>query len=228
MSRAKLEYISICMDYQTIYNNLILKRQQEPATGYTENHHIVMKSMGGLDNPSNLVRLSGREHWIAHLLLWKIHRNRKTAFACTMMARKGKASGRTEIHNSRMYEAIKKEIRLKGVSNETKRKISSSLKNNTPWNKGVKTPQEVKEKISKAMQGKNKGRIASLETRINLSVAMKGKGKGMPKSEEWKMKVSKKMKGRKLSEETKIKMSKAKTGKKRPKEEVKNKISESQ
>lgn len=77
--------INIYMNHQYIYDCLIQKRQREPATGYTERHHILPRSMGGSDDPSNLVVLTGREHWIAHLLLWKIHRNRQTAFACRMM-----------------------------------------------------------------------------------------------------------------------------------------------
>ena len=98
------------MNYKLIYDILIQKRKQDPATGYTENHHIVMRSMGGLDDKENLVRLTGREHWIAHRLLHKIHQNQKTACACHMMAMRCEERGIPEIKNSRAYEYIRKEF----------------------------------------------------------------------------------------------------------------------
>lgn len=39
---------------------------------YFETHHIVPKSLGGTDDKNNLVNLTAREHYIAHLLLVKI------------------------------------------------------------------------------------------------------------------------------------------------------------
>jgi hypothetical protein len=95
------------MDYKTIYDNLIKHRQEHPAEGYTEQHHIVMRSMGGSNESSNLVSLTGREHWIAHLLLYKIHRNKLSAYACHMMAMKCEKRGIPHVRNSRMYEKIR-------------------------------------------------------------------------------------------------------------------------
>jgi hypothetical protein len=63
--------------------------------------------MGGSDDSSNLVVLTGREHWVAHLLLWKIHKTPAMAFACNMMAMKRKERGISNIKNSRMYEHIR-------------------------------------------------------------------------------------------------------------------------
>jgi hypothetical protein len=98
------------VNYQRIYNNLISFRQCNPVTGYTENHHIVMRSMGGSDDASNLVRLTGREHWVAHLLLYKIHKNSQSVHACNMMAMRCEERGIPYIKNSRMYEAIRKKV----------------------------------------------------------------------------------------------------------------------
>lgn len=63
------------MNYQKIYDAIIAKRQSAPHNGYVEVHHILPKSLGGLDTKSNLVALSAREHFICHLLLVKIHEN---------------------------------------------------------------------------------------------------------------------------------------------------------
>ena len=69
--------ISSCMNYDKIYNSLIKQRQiKHPAADvYTENHHITPKCLGGKNNPSNLVKLTAREHFIAHRLLCKIYKN---------------------------------------------------------------------------------------------------------------------------------------------------------
>lgn len=95
------------MNYLKIYNDLVAHRKQNPAKGYTENHHIVMRSMGGSDTADNLVRLTGREHWVAHLLLYKIHRNSQTIHACNMMAMRCEERGIAYIKNSRTYEKIR-------------------------------------------------------------------------------------------------------------------------
>jgi hypothetical protein len=51
--------------------------------------------MGGSDEPSNLVDLTPREHYLAHWLLFKIHRNGKTAAALALMTEtRGRRRGR--------------------------------------------------------------------------------------------------------------------------------------
>ena len=99
------------MDYKLIYENLIQKRRDNPIeTGYKENHHIVMKSMGGSDDKSNIIVLTAREHYIAHLLLHRIHHRKETACAVWMMQCKSETNERNYIINSRMYEWARKEF----------------------------------------------------------------------------------------------------------------------
>ena len=73
------------MNYQWHYNKLIETRKSLNRSkidgNYYELHHIVLKSMGGSNNKENLILLTAREHFVAHWLLWRIHRNRQTAFA---------------------------------------------------------------------------------------------------------------------------------------------------
>lgn len=93
------------MDYKKIYDLLIARRQlNAPTDSYTEVHHILPKAVGGSDEPSNLVRLSGREHYVAHLLLAKIDPCRKNIFALWMMQCSSRCHpvGR-HISKSRMY-----------------------------------------------------------------------------------------------------------------------------
>ena len=67
------------MNYQKIYEQLIRFRQNNPAKKdpavcqhftEVEVHHIVPRSFGGSDDPSNLVELTLREHFVAHRLLY--------------------------------------------------------------------------------------------------------------------------------------------------------------
>jgi hypothetical protein len=53
---------------------------------YTEIHHIVPRCIGGDDNPENLAVLTPEEHFVAHLLLMKMHPdNAKLVYAAFMM-----------------------------------------------------------------------------------------------------------------------------------------------
>ena len=63
------------MDYKKIYFQLIEKARtrgsdKKELPYYTESHHIVLRSLGGSDDPDNLVLLTAREHFVAHKLLW--------------------------------------------------------------------------------------------------------------------------------------------------------------
>ena len=83
------------MDYIKHYEALCNGRQSmQRAKGgetYYELHHILPKSLGGLDLQENLVLLTAREHYIAHLLLYVIYKQkggsafRKMAFALVSM-----------------------------------------------------------------------------------------------------------------------------------------------
>jgi hypothetical protein len=63
------------MNYQRIYNDFIADRRikEQTLTGYSEKHHILPRSLGGLDSAENLIRISADDHLMAHMLLAKIH-----------------------------------------------------------------------------------------------------------------------------------------------------------
>lgn len=122
------------MNYQKIYQNLIEKRQYNPVEGYSESHHIIPRCIGGSDNYENLIYLSAREHFIAHVLLVKIYKNKKLLYAANMMSNFKK-------YNSKQYSWLKELHFNTPVSEETKKKISEG-------NKGKKVSEETKIKIS--------------------------------------------------------------------------------
>jgi hypothetical protein len=83
------------MNYKKIYQDLVDTRlsmkidrlNQKKSGVYFEGHHIIPKSKGGLGtstrakNNPNIVLLTAREHFLAHWLLWRIHRDRSSALA---------------------------------------------------------------------------------------------------------------------------------------------------
>jgi len=197
------------MNYKWHYDNLIkTRRERVPIQGaYYEKHHIVMKSMGGNNSKENLILLTPREHFLAHWLLWRIHRNRSTAYAFFGMCSRGKKV----IKNSRAFEEARNvfsnERRGKKMSDEQKKKLSEK-------NKGKKHSQATKEKISISRKDYvnnggigNLGKKHSIETKEKISKAHKGFH-----TEETKNKISSSHKGLKHSMETKNKISESKKG----------------
>jgi hypothetical protein len=100
------------MDYKKIYDDLIESRKMRPKLEgvYYEEHHILAKCMGGSNEKSNLIYLTAREHFLAHLLLAQVYGGELwfAAQAMTMTS-----SGRKL--NSRMFSLVReqwsKEIR---------------------------------------------------------------------------------------------------------------------
>jgi len=92
-----------------------------------EKHHIIPKSEGGKDEPDNLVNLTAREHYIAHLLLARIYDDRAMWEAIVMMRTK-RHNGRAFKYNSRLFE--KEKIRIA-------QKRSENMKGRRAWNKGL-------------------------------------------------------------------------------------------
>lgn len=92
------------MDYKKIYDDLCNSRKHrllEKEIGY-EIHHILPRSMGGTDEDENLVKLTYREHFIAHLLLSRAYPNNiGYKLACVYFLK------RPDIMGSRTYQNIK-------------------------------------------------------------------------------------------------------------------------
>ena len=161
------------MDYQKIYDDLICHAKEFPLSGYTEVHHIIPVCLGGDNSKNNLVKLSARQHFIAHHLLYKIHKTPKLCFAWYNMCRVGKAQEARTI-NSKHFAKVKA-IRSK-VMSETSKGSDNHFFNKFHTEK-------TKLKISEA----NRGRKRTDEHKAAISLAAK-----RPKSEEHKRKIGRK------------------------------------
>ena len=96
------------MNYENLYVNLLVKHgtEERPSGGYYERHHIVPLSLGGSNDADNLVYLPGRVHFIAHWVLYKIHRNNEMARAFYGMCDTYRRPERPK-PTSRAYESAK-------------------------------------------------------------------------------------------------------------------------
>lgn len=102
--------------YLVWYENLVAKARTRPLLeGYVERHHVVPVSLGGNNRLENIITLSAREHYIAHLLLWRMSMDKKSHNKMTMALHVmvngsgHKKQDRSYLVPSRIYEANRKE-----------------------------------------------------------------------------------------------------------------------
>ena len=192
--------------YTKYYNLIIDNRKNNPVSDqYTEMHHIIPRSLGGSDDPENLVALSAREHFICHWLLTKMYSGKdrgKMINAMYMMRGKSTHQKRYESKiTARIYENLREEYS----------KYISKM------NTGRIQPPDEKERQIAAITGRKRGPFSN-EWRENLSKNHKSKrGFDVSLSDETRKKISEGAKGRKQSPETIAKKADAVRGSKREK-----------
>lgn len=198
------------MDYLKHYQALVEKAQKRSLSidTYYETHHIVPRCLGGSNEVKNLVRLTAKEHFFAHLLLTRIYPEENKLhvafwFMCNQRGR-GKQVNRTT-PSSRQYANAKKafiEVQKKEKAGIKNPEQSVRMKKNNPnYKPGVKekqstakkgkpVPEEVKKKISKTLTG----RVVDWGWKVSKTRIERGLGKD-PKSAEHKKKISEALKG---------------------------------
>lgn len=151
--------------YLNRYNKFINALKNQSIDGYCEKHHIVPRSMGGSDDASNLIKLTGRQHYLAHWMLWKAYGGSMTrAFFMMSCVKEGQCK------SSKVYDKARTQY-----AEEVKKQMA--LRPNVP-----KFTPEHREKLRQAKLGKK----LSAEHRANV-----GKARiGIPLSEETKRKIS--------------------------------------
>lgn len=161
------------MNYEKIYYDLIFKAKirKDTSEGYYEKHHIEPKCISNNNEAYNLVKLTAREHYIAHRLLIKfvdtIYKrqmlnalycmsldrdgNRKLTSKMFAVCRKAKAAamrGRIILDSTRVKLSLLHKGRV--ASEDTKLKQSKSAKQRVASNK--EKHQEISIKGSIARQ----------------------------------------------------------------------------
>lgn len=100
--RAKVNYKRL---HDAIIQRAVLRGWTKKDSPSSESHHITPKCMGGGNERSNLVRLSPREHFLVHKLLYKEYNTKPLAYAYVALVRMKKVSGR--VKNSREFEVVR-------------------------------------------------------------------------------------------------------------------------
>lgn len=221
------------MDYKSIYDQLVYKAQlREEIQGYCEEHHIIPKCFGGSNDKTNLVKLTAREHFIAHKLLFLFCEGKQKiqmGYALHRILCPNNANQKSHRINSRKYEELKKIYEfLRGENHPSfGKKYDEAFRLKASESKiGNKNPRYGKEPWNYGKTKKNDSRlIVSDETRQKISLINSGRKHseqtkkiisnlhaGKPKSEAHKRKLSDSLKGRKLSDETINKMSESRKG----------------
>ena len=185
--------------YSRWYFNMIANPD---VSGYVERHHIIPKSLGGSDASKNIVELSLRQHYIAHRLLPKMvidssHRS-KMLFALRCMLNYDKY-GKRYRPSSRVFEALKKQIREAKISDAHRANIKNAQV-------GKSLSEKHKQSISNALLGKSH----SLATKARISKSNRGK----KRSEITRKRISCARSGRPLTEKCKTAISAALKGRK--------------
>jgi hypothetical protein len=101
------------MNYSKIYNQLMLNAKNREITNYTENHHIIPKCMGGNNDIKNLIKLTFREHYIAHWLLSKMYKkNLKISYklGCAFLLMSKSNNGK-RITNSKFFDRARTQFK---------------------------------------------------------------------------------------------------------------------
>jgi hypothetical protein len=108
------------------YHHFIWSRlfRELPKDSYVERHHIVPKSVGmnrdHYSQPWNSIKLTSKEHFIAHMMLWK-------AFGGKMTFAFQRFSTFNLSKNSKLYERMVNDLKFLRQSNTFSKKISKSI-----------------------------------------------------------------------------------------------------
>jgi len=108
------------LHYLNLYERFIKTRANRCVSNYTvEIHHIIPKCKGGSDDSSNLITLTSREHFLAHLILYKSDpKNIKLKKALQAMFKGDKRQQNNRKFNSRFYTLMRESVFVKIPSKE--------------------------------------------------------------------------------------------------------------
>jgi hypothetical protein len=152
------------MNYSTVYDRLVQRAQDRVLSSGFERHHIVPKSLGGPNCRSNIVKLTIREHFVAHKLLTRMHSGqaqKKMWFAYYRLC------NRHQNTNSRLYEQAKLQSKKylseihtgKTISDDHKQHLSKLFTGAGNPNYNKKHTEQTLELMSSVKVGNTNARV---------------------------------------------------------------------
>lgn len=188
----KLKEMVISNKYTNWYFNIIRNAlTRSTPTSYYEKHHILPKCfrLGGEKDPFNIVALTGKEHFICHLLLVKMISDKSLKMKLSCAALRMCYTNGVDRHKvcGIMYELIRKNLSESKIGTKGKlwtEEQRKKLENRVPHNKGKSMTEEHKQHL-REVRKQQKISPRSKETKNKISLALKGR----PRSEETKLKM---------------------------------------
>ena len=146
------------------------KTQQFTAEEHFESHHIVPRSMGGSNKKTNIVRLTARMHYIAHLLLWKAFRNRSMCFAFHIFNSSMGNIHQQRSRRSKIFSEHRREFaEYLSILQRGKKQSRETIKKRVDKNTGKKRPQDA----VRITAEKNTGKTRTEKTCEKISESLK-------------------------------------------------------
>lgn len=154
--------------YYNIINKALSENREKSKSQYFESHHIIPKC---IVKNNNTVLLTGREHFIAHVLLCKMCKNklhkRKMYFALKSISEMNSyEQKKVRYVNSKLYEYFRTQI-AKNISKQNKGKPS-------PF-KGIAMSKENKQKLKISLANSSTHKIKARENFQKAAKLNKGK-----------------------------------------------------
>lgn len=206
-------------NYFKHYVSLIKRAETRPPIyGYMEKHHVFPVSIFGKNK--RIVKLTAREHYIAHALLEKIyikrygvnHKNSKKMTHAFFLMNSSKSKGQLRYINSKLYEFNRLRM-INAISGENsslfgKKRIFTeehlaNMKKQIKYGQdnplyGIPRSEEVKNKMRKSkcaghgesVSRSRKGMKFSEEHKINLSLSHKGNTPGNKGKSKFTLKIT--------------------------------------
>jgi hypothetical protein len=107
--------------YNKLYEKFIFTRQYRSLddSSILETHHIIPRCLGGNDKKDNLIILTAREHFLAHLFLHRAHPDHIGLKKALMAMFKGDMrQQKNRRFNSRFYQLIREKVFVKCPSSK--------------------------------------------------------------------------------------------------------------
>lgn len=109
------------MDYQRIYDQFIVDRlTKQSGLIHHDKHHIVPRSLGGSDDPENIILLDPGEHLFAHIVLARIHGGALSYAAYRMNASKRYAGRRSRSNFAWLRSQHREAVRAASIERSRK------------------------------------------------------------------------------------------------------------
>jgi hypothetical protein len=153
------------------YQRFIDALKGQSVDGYAEVHHIVPRSLGGSDDAGNLIRLTARQHYVAHWMLARAIGGSasRSFFMMSNLGKYGRVNSATyEIARKEYAEKVKEQMALRpnvpAFTPEHREKLRQAKL-------GTKLSAETRRKVGQAQRG----RKLSEETKRRISATKKHK-----------------------------------------------------